>query len=70
MVEIVFVVEDQTAKIVPVQTGISSDTEIEIIHGLTEGQQIVIGSYRALSKTLKHGSPVKITKKAETKSTD
>jgi len=68
MVEVVFVVENGEARIVPVETGISSDTDIEIIAGLEEGQQVITGSYRALTKTLKDGSPVKITKKIKSKS--
>ena len=65
MVEVVFVVENGIAKVVPVETGISSDTDVEIKKGLQEGQQIVTGSYRVLSKTLKDGSKVKITKSAK-----
>ncbi len=61
LVEVVFVVKDQAAKIVPVKTGISSDVEIEVLDGLAEGQEVVTGSYRALSKTLKDGSKVKVT---------
>lgn len=65
MVEIVFVVEGEHAKIAPVKTGISNDTDMEIMSGLEEGMQVVIGSYRAISKTLKDGSLVKISKRKE-----
>ncbi len=68
LVEVVFVVKDQLAKIMPVKTGISSDVEIEILSGLTEGQEVVTGSYRALSKSLKEGSKVKVTAKPMLKS--
>ena len=61
-VECVFVVEDGVARIRPVKTGISSDTDIEILSGLKEGEMVVTGSYRVLSKTLKDGSRVKINK--------
>lgn len=67
MLEVVFIVEDDKAKVIPVETGISSDTDIEIKNGLEEGQQVVTGSYRVLSKTLKNGSSVKITEKAKPK---
>lgn len=68
MVEVVFVVEDGIAKIKPVVTGISSDTNIEIKTGIEEGKQVVTGSYRVLSKTLKDGNAVKISKlETETK---
>jgi len=68
LIEVVFVVEEGVATIVPVKTGIGSDTDIEIISGLQEGQQVVTGSYRALSKTLKNGISVKITEKPTPKS--
>jgi len=61
LVEVVFLVDDKFVKIVPVKTGISSDTEIEITRGLEEGQTVVIGSYRALTKLLKNGSMIKIS---------
>ena len=58
--EVVFVVQDGIAKAVPVETGISDDTNIEIISGLEEGQVIVSGSYRAISRDLKDGDQVKV----------
>ncbi|MBC8183943.1 efflux RND transporter periplasmic adaptor subunit [candidate division KSB1 bacterium] len=68
MIEVVFIVEEGTAKIIPVETGISSDTDIEVKSGLEVDQQVVIGSYRVLTKTLKDGSPIKISKKDKSKS--
>jgi HlyD family secretion protein len=59
MTEVVFVVDGGTVKMVPVTTGISDDNNIEILSGLTEGQKVVTGSYKALSKLLKNGSQVK-----------
>jgi len=69
MTEVVFVVNSGTVKAVPVKTGISDDNNIEIISGLSEGQKIVTGSYKALSRLLKDGSQVK-EKKAAGKETD
>ncbi len=66
LVEVVFVVDGETAHVVPVKTGISNDTDIEIVSGLKEGQSVVTGSYRAISKTLKEGSLVKINKGQKT----
>jgi HlyD family secretion protein len=57
--EVVFVVKDDVVKTVPVKTGISDDTNIEIISGLEEDQKIVSGSYKALSTTLNDGDKVK-----------
>ncbi|MBA7616290.1 MAG: efflux RND transporter periplasmic adaptor subunit [Calditrichaeota bacterium] len=39
-----------------VKIGISSDTHYEILSGLEEGDEIVVGNYRAVSKDLQDGS--------------
>jgi len=59
-VEIVFVVENGKAVARQVKTGIQSDDRIEILAGLKEGDEVVSGSYRAISKDLENGSLVKI----------
>jgi HlyD family secretion protein len=46
------------ANFVPVTTGITGATDIEVLSGLTEGQEIVIGPYKTL-RGLKGGSLVK-----------
>ncbi|MHB1701692.1 MAG: efflux RND transporter periplasmic adaptor subunit [Acidobacteriaceae bacterium] len=46
------------ANFVPVQTGITGTTEIEVLGGLKEGDRIVTGTYRIL-RTLKSGTVVK-----------
>ncbi len=55
----VFVIRGGLAAFVPVQTGISGVTDIEVISGLQEGDQIVTGSYKAL-RTLKPGAKIKV----------
>ena len=59
-VEVVFIVEDGIAKARQVKTGIQSETHIEIIEGLSEGEIIVTGSYRAISQTLQNQSQVEV----------
>ena len=59
-IRVIFVVKDGIAHQVPVKTGISSDTEWEIIEGVEEGDEVVSGSYRVLSKQLKDGNEVKV----------
>jgi HlyD family secretion protein len=54
----VFLVEDEKAKFVPVQTGIADQKEIEIISGLVEGDTIITGPYRIL-RTIKSGEDIK-----------
>jgi HlyD family secretion protein len=46
------------AKFVPVTTGITGATDIEVLSGLTEGQEIVIGPYKTL-RALKSNALVK-----------
>jgi HlyD family secretion protein len=48
----------QRAKFVAVTTGITGTTDIEVLSGLTEGQEIVIGPYKTL-RILKDGSLLK-----------
>jgi HlyD family secretion protein len=55
----VFVLRGKKAEFAAVQTGISGVTDIEIISGLQDGDQIVTGSYKAL-RTLKPGAAVKV----------
>jgi HlyD family secretion protein len=58
-----FIVRGGKAQFVPVQTGITGVTDIEITGGLQEGDSIVTGSYKAL-RTLKPGTTVKIDNSA------
>ena len=59
-VELVFVVEDGKALARQVKTGIQSDELIEVVSGLAEGDQVVSGSYRAISRDLVHGGAVTV----------
>jgi HlyD family secretion protein len=59
-VEIVFYIEGGRALARQVETGIQSDDLIEILDGLKEGDEIVTGSYRAISKDLENGAMVSI----------
>jgi HlyD family secretion protein len=56
--KVVFVVKDGVAKARPVETGLASDTEIEIVSGLAEGEKVVEGPYRVLSRELSDGRTV------------
>jgi HlyD family secretion protein len=58
--KVVFLVENGKAKMVEVQTGIADDTHIEITSGLSGGETVIIGPYRAVSQTLRPGMPVRI----------
>jgi HlyD family secretion protein len=65
----VFVVNGKKAVFRPVETGIAGVTDIEITKGLQPGDEIVIGSYKAL-RTLKPESPVKVDNTAPKKQDD
>jgi HlyD family secretion protein len=54
----VFVVRNNKSEFVEVKTGITGITDIEVLSGLNEGDEIVTGSYRAL-RTLRPGARVK-----------
>lgn len=56
--EVVFVVNNNVAKMLEVKTGISDDTYIEIQSGLKGSEDVVSGPYRAISKELENGKTV------------
>ncbi len=62
----VFVIRNKKAEFVPVDTGISGTTDIEITNGLREGDEVITGSYKVL-RTLKPGTRVKIDNTAPKK---
>jgi len=55
----VFAIRNKKALFVPVDTGISGTTDIEVTKGLQEGDEVITGSYKVL-RTLKPGTSVKI----------
>ncbi|MBN2366062.1 MAG: efflux transporter periplasmic adaptor subunit, partial [Calditrichaeota bacterium] len=60
LAEVVFVVEEGRAKMKPVKIGISDDNYYEVIDGLQEGEEVIIGPFKVLSRELKNGDPVEI----------
>jgi len=65
----VFVVSGKKAVFKAVKTGISGVTDIEVTDGLQAGDEIVVGSYKAL-RTLKPEAQVKIDNSAPKKTDD
>ena len=61
--EVVFVVNGGKAKMVVVKTGISDDNYLQIKSGVNEGDEVVSGSYRAISRELENGSIVRVEEK-------
>ena len=71
MIEVVFILADEFegepagkgrkyALVQPVKVDVDSETHYVVLSGVDEGQQIVTGSYRAISRELQHGSLVTV----------
>jgi HlyD family secretion protein len=48
-----------------VKTGIQDNTNIEITEGISAGDEVIVGPYRAVSKTLKNGDEVEKVSKED-----
>ncbi|MGO9011626.1 MAG: efflux RND transporter periplasmic adaptor subunit [Bryobacteraceae bacterium] len=59
----VFVVNGGKAEFRKVDTGITGATDIEVLSGLKQGDQIITGSYQVI-RTIKNGALVKVDNKA------
>jgi len=59
IVEFVFIYENGKVRKQIVKTGIQDNTNIQIISGLSEKQEVVSGPYSAITKKLKDGDKVK-----------
>jgi len=62
--EVVFAIEGNRAVAKQVTTGIQSQDLIEILTGLKDGDEVVSGSYRLISKDLTNGAVVKVNNNA------
>lgn len=56
--EVVFLVDGDKVKMTPVKIGITDGNHWEIAEGLSEGQEFVSGSYKAVSKELEDGKTI------------
>ena len=62
--KVVFLKDGGKAKLIKVTTGISDDSYTEIKSGIKQGDEVISGSYSAISRKLKDGAKVKIDKEA------
>jgi HlyD family secretion protein len=62
----VFVIRNRKALFVPVETGISGTSDIEVLKGLQKGDEIVTGTYKVL-RTMRNGSSIKVDNSAPKK---
>ena len=64
--EVVFILQNNgTVKKTIVKTGIQDINNIEILQGLSEGDEVITGPYNAISEKLKDGMKVKVVSKEE-----
>jgi len=61
--EVVFLIKNGKAKMVEVETGLSDDNYISILKGLEGGEEVVSGSYKAISRELNDGLQVRVDDK-------
>jgi HlyD family secretion protein len=57
-IDVVFVVEGDHVKMVPVKIGISDDNYWEVTEGLQDGQEVVSGGFHAISHDLEDGKKI------------
>lgn len=62
-VQVVFVVEDGVAVRREVETGLSTVTEVEIVSGVEEGEEVVTGPFRTL-RDLEDGAAVRVSEES------
>ena len=76
MIEVVFILKDEFygekapkgkkyAVVMPVDVDIDSDTHYAVRSGVAEGDSIVTGSYKAISRELQHGTLVSVDEEFE-----
>ena len=58
-IEVVFLAASNAVRSVPVKRGISDENYSEITDGLEEGQEVVSGGYKAISRDLEDGKKIK-----------
>jgi HlyD family secretion protein len=62
LLRVVFIKQGDSVKLRQVETGVADNTYIEIKSGLKVGDEVVSGSYAAISRTLKDGTKVLVEK--------
>ncbi|MBK9140282.1 MAG: efflux RND transporter periplasmic adaptor subunit [Verrucomicrobia bacterium] len=59
-IEVVFLKDGDVARMVPIKRGISDDAYMEITEGLEEGQEVISGGFKAISRDLEDGKKIKV----------
>src|SRR5947207_7992168 len=64
LAKVVFLKKGSKAQLIKVTTGIADDTYMEIKSGIQPGDEVISGSYSAISRKLKEGAKVTYDKEA------
>jgi HlyD family secretion protein len=59
-IEVIFQRDGEAVKQVPVKRGISDDSYVEILEGVTENAEVVSGGFKAINRELEDGKLVKV----------
>jgi HlyD family secretion protein len=59
-IEVIFALEGDHVRTVPVKRGISDDAFVEITEGLSENIEVISGGYKAINRELEDGKQVKV----------
>ncbi len=59
-IEVIFALEGDHVKMIPVRRGISDDSFVEIIDGANETLEVISGGYKAINRELEDGKRVKV----------
>jgi HlyD family secretion protein len=62
LLKVVFIREGDKVRLQKVETGIADNSVIEIKSGVKAGEEVVSGTYAAISRTLKDGAKIRIEK--------
>ena len=60
LLEVVFIAEADTVKMIEVETGIQDDDYIQVLSGLKEEENVVTGPYQAIARKLSKGKLIRI----------
>ena len=69
MRRVVFIADEDTARVREVDTGIADDAFIEVRTGLEAGERVVTGPYSAISRALKDGAAITIEERPNSSGT-
>jgi HlyD family secretion protein len=59
-IEVVFTLEGDRVKMIPVRRGVSDDAYVEITEGAAQDLEVISGGYKAINRELEEGKRVKV----------